>query len=258
MQIDVVRLRDFYASPLGVVTARLVSARLGELWPDVAGRRVLGLGYAVPYLGALVPDGVVSRRQAERVIALMPSHQGVHPWPVISRRGNLAALANETALPLADGAIDLILMVHYLETSESLKPMLREAWRVLADGGRLLVIAPNRTGSWAFFERTPFGYGRPYSVGQLEAVLRTHLFTPTRRSTSLFAPPMTSSAGLRALMAAESVGGRWWRRLGGVVLMEAEKRLYALNATVEPARARRLAPTPAVPTMNRNHKEPRP
>ena len=252
MQTDVVQLRDFYASPLGALTARLVSARLGEMWPDVTGRRVLGLGYAAPYLGALVPNGV-SRRQAERVIALMPSHQGVHPWPAHSPRGNLAALASETALPLADGSVDLALMVHYLETSESLKAMLRETWRVLADGGRLVVIAPNRTGSWAFFERTPFGYGRPYSVGQLEMVLRNHLFTPTRRTASLFAPPMTSSAGLRALIGAESVGGRWWRRLGGVVIMEAEKRIYALNSTVsEPARARRLAPTSALPTLNRN------
>ena len=40
-------------------------------------------------------------------------------------------------------------------------PLLRECWRVLRDDGRLLVVVPNRLGSWALFDHTPFGQGRP-------------------------------------------------------------------------------------------------
>ena len=30
--------------------------------------------------------------------------------------------------------------------------MMRELWRVLADGGRMIVVAPNRRGLWARFD----------------------------------------------------------------------------------------------------------
>ena len=64
MWIDVVDLRDFYASPLGQAARRMIRRKMRALWPDVTGQRVLGLGYAAPYL-----DGF--RDEAERVIAAM-------------------------------------------------------------------------------------------------------------------------------------------------------------------------------------------
>ena len=47
---DVVDLRDFYQTPLGAVTRQLLRARIRELWPDVRGQSVLGLGFATPSL----------------------------------------------------------------------------------------------------------------------------------------------------------------------------------------------------------------
>ena len=41
---------------------------------------------------------------------------------------------------------------------------------MLAPGGRVVFIVPNRSGLWARRDVTPFGYGRPYSLGQLEAL----------------------------------------------------------------------------------------
>ena len=74
MWTDVVDLRDFYVSTLGQVARRMVRRRLRELWPDVTGQNVLGLGYAVPYLNGF-------REEAERVLAAMPAGQGVLHWP---------------------------------------------------------------------------------------------------------------------------------------------------------------------------------
>ena len=55
--------------------------------------------------------------------------------------------------------------------------MMREAWRVLADSGRLIVVVPNRRGIWARFEqRSPFGHGHPYSQGQIKRLMRDSLF----------------------------------------------------------------------------------
>ena len=58
MYLDVVDLRAFYAEHLGQVAAGLIGARLRKHWPSLKGERLLGMGYATPYLPALA-DGAV-------------------------------------------------------------------------------------------------------------------------------------------------------------------------------------------------------
>ena len=89
-----------------------------------------------------------------------------------SLRPGLAALTDEFALPLADAAVDRVLLVHALEMSHEADALLREVWRVLASGGRLLAVVPNRRGLWARMDTTPFGHGRPCSRSQIVQVLR--------------------------------------------------------------------------------------
>ncbi|MEX1147923.1 MAG: class I SAM-dependent methyltransferase [Sphingomonadales bacterium] len=233
MHVEVTRLRDFYHTPLGRVTARLVGQRLATLWPDLRAMNVLGLGYAVPYLGALGHNALGQKNtRPTRIINLMAASQGVHAWTPggganETRGGNLAGIAEDAALPLADATMDRILMVHMFETSDRPRALLREVWRVLAPGGRLIVIVPNRIGVWSLLEHTPFGHGRPYSRGQFAATLTDHMFTPVTHTTALHAPPFTGRAGVRLLGALDRTGGKFWPGLGGVHIMEAEKRVYA-------------------------------
>ena len=138
--MDVVDLRNFYAQYLGVVARRFVGRGIRARWKDTHALRVLGIGYATPYLGLF-------REEAERCLALMPAPQGVVRWP--SSRPALAALVEEDELPLTDSAVDRVLLVHALEMSSDPVGLLREVWRVLAAGGRLLVVVPNRRGVWA-------------------------------------------------------------------------------------------------------------
>ena len=51
MSGEVHGLAEFYRAPLGRVAARLVGARVAELWPDVTGLEVLGLGWPHPIWG---------------------------------------------------------------------------------------------------------------------------------------------------------------------------------------------------------------
>jgi hypothetical protein len=122
--------------------------------------------------------------------------------------------------------------------------MLREIWRVLAGGGRLLVIAPNRRGIWARLDYTPFGLGRPYTMSQLSQLLRDEQFTPLGSDTALFIPPARRRMILRSAAAWERIGRRWFPTFAGVVLVEATKQIYAKPT---PARAphRRLVYAPA-------------
>ena len=55
----------------------------------------------------------------------------------------------EYDLPLPDLSVDRIVLVHALEMSDDAPSLVREIWRVLAPGGRLLLVIPNRRGLWA-------------------------------------------------------------------------------------------------------------
>ncbi|MBF0093508.1 MAG: methyltransferase domain-containing protein [Alphaproteobacteria bacterium] len=218
MWTDVIDLRDFYAGGLGQVARRMIRRRIRLIWPDVTGDRVAGLGFATPYLRQF-------KTEAERVFVIMPAAQGVLPWP--EGEPGLVALADETELPLPDRSVDRLLMIHTLESAEQVRALMRELWRVLADGGRLLVVVPNRRGIWARLERTPFGAGRPYSSTQLDFLLREAMFTPLRNEPALFVPPSWSRMLMGSAPAWEKIGERWFPTFAGVLLVEAAKRIYA-------------------------------
>lgn len=232
---DITDINSFYASRLGQVARRIIRRRLRSLWPDVRGLSVLGLGFATPYLRPF-------RDEAEQVVAVMPASQGVMAWPGDEPR--LVALADESELPMPDGSMDRVLLVHAVESSEQLRPMLREVWRVLAGGGRLLVVVPNRRGIWARLERTPFGHGLPYTPGQLSRVLRDNLFTPLESHPALFVPPVHSRMVLSSAPAWEQIGRRIFTTFSGVVMTEAVKQIYAAEATPTANRRRRYLPVP--------------
>jgi SAM-dependent methyltransferase len=235
MSSDVVDLRDFYRTGLGQIARRMIRGAIRQVWPDLRGMRLLGIGYATPFLPPMSAE-------TERTVALMPAALGVLGWAPEGR--NLVTLADESEFPFADYSIDRVLLVHALETTDQAGPMLKEIWRVLAGGGRLLVIAPNRRGIWARLDRTPFGSGRPYTLSQLSRLLRDEQFTPVGTGTALFIPPVRKRMLLRSAAAWERIGKRWFPTFAGVVLVEATKQIYAKPA---PARAprRRLVYAPA-------------
>ena len=222
MWTDVIDLRDFYQSPLGEVARRMISHQINALWPQVGqqatGLSVLGIGYATPYLQDF---GAQSRRAA----ALMPAAQGVLHWP--DDGPGLVALSSQSLMPFPDNSIDRILLVHALESSEQLRPMLREVWRILSENGRLLVVVPNRRGIWARVETTPFGHGHPFTPEQISRLMRDTVFTPLRGRRALFMPPLANGMALAAAPAWEKIGNRFLKGLAGVLLLEASKQIYA-------------------------------
>ncbi len=228
MTIDVVDLRDFYSQRLGVVARRFVSRGIRSRWAETAGQRLLGVGYATPYLGLF-------REEAERCLAFMPAPQGVVKWP--STRPALTALVDEHEFPLADSAVDRVLLVHALEMTQDAPALLREAWRVLASGGRLLAVVPNRRGLWARMDHTPFGHGRPYSRSQITNLLRDTWFTPTGWAEALYVPPIARGWFLRSAVAWERTGATISAPFAGVHIVEATKQVYrAIPARREKSR----------------------
>jgi SAM-dependent methyltransferase len=241
MSLDVIDLRTFYAQRLGVVARRVIGRGIRSRWNDTHTLRVLGIGYPTPYLGLF-------REEAERCLAFMPAAQGVMKWP--SAKPTLAALVEETELPLADSSIDRVLLMHALEMSQDAAGLLREVWRVLAAGGRLMAVVPNRRGLWARMDTTPFGHGRPYSRSQITALLRETWFTPTAWGEALYVPPISRGWFLRSAVAWERACATISAPFAGVHIVEATKQVYrAIPARREkrqlvPALEPVLAPSP--------------
>lgn len=234
MYLDVVDLRAFYTDRLGIIVRHLVAARLREFWPTTRDETLLGVGYATPYLRELSAEST-------RSIAFMPAAQGVVNWP--SRGPGATALVETDSLPLADASMDRVLVVHGLEVADNPGEQLREIWRVLAPGGRVLLVVPNRRGIWAWADKTPFGHGRPYTKGQLTELLRDTLFSPLAWSEALAVPPISRRPWLRTGTNWERIGRYLWPAFAGVIIVEATKQLYQgiparggrLKASIRPA-----------------------
>lgn len=239
MAVDVSDLRAFYSSPLGEVARRYIGRTILERWENCVGLSLMGLGYAPPYFAPF-------RERAMRVVAFMPAEQGVTNWPT---SGAIAsALVDPILLPLPDASIDRALLVHMLEMSDQPRLLLEEIWRVLAPGGRMILVVPNRGGVWARFDRTPFGHGLPYSRSQLRELLRETDFLPIHWAEALYAPPFMRPFLLRTSAAFETMGSRLALPGSGVHLVEATKQLYRPIAVRRSMRRAlpQFAPAPAV------------
>lgn len=217
MTSDVQRLIHYYRSPLGRISRTLVREQVMGLADDVRGKRILGLGFATPYLRfALEP--------AERVLAFMPARQGASAWP---REGpSRTVLCDPLEMPLTDAAIDLTIAVHALEHVADAEELMRELWRVTAPNGHLIIVVPRRRGIWAQRDNTPFGQGNPYSGGQLEKLLRDHSFVPVAWRDALFLPPFQSGLVLKSTRFFERFGRFFGPAMSGVICVMARKEAF--------------------------------
>jgi SAM-dependent methyltransferase len=240
---DVIDLKQFYATTLGEIACESIRSSIRQIWPAAKGDVVLGIGFTHPYL-------LHGMENAERVISCMPAPQGVIHWPL--DRPNLTLLGDEGELPFADNSINRVLVVHALENSEQVRRMMQEVWRVLTPTGRVLVVVPNRRGIWARSALSPFANGRPYTFQQLRNLLFDNSLTPLQTRSALFFMPTRWKFLLRSAKYLDRLGRIFYRYFGGVILMEAEKQIYAPTKQVRVQKyssARIYAPA-AKPVLN--------
>jgi SAM-dependent methyltransferase len=235
MTPDVARLIEFYRSPLGNISRALLRREIIRLAGSIRGQRVLGLGFATPYLRFAMAD-------AERVLAFMPGRQGASARP---REGpSHTVLCDPLEMPLTDASMDLIIAVHAFEHIADAEELMRELWRVAAPNARLVVVVPKRRGMWAAADNTPFGDGHPYSRGQLERLLRDHSFVPVQWRDALYLPPSQNSLLLKSTRFFERAGRIFGPALAGALVVLARKELFP--AVPRRRKAERLVRVPAL------------
>ena len=223
MHLDVGQVRNFYSETgLGGIVRRTLRDQIVKLWPDTRGQTVAGFGFTLPVLRPFLSS-------SRRVLSLMPAQQGVVSWPRSPQdEGNRSVLVDETRWPIATGLIDRLVVMHGLETSDNPTGLIDEIWRTLGPGGRAVFVVPNRSGLWARRDATPFGFGRPYSLMQLESLLQDHRFSPEKHISALYMLPSHKPFWLRT--------ARYWEGLNnqlpvpfaaGVLILEVSKRQHS-------------------------------
>lgn len=238
MRFDIDRLQAFYGSSLGRMAREMVDKRVGALWPSLNGLDVLGIGHAEALLERY-------RVGARRVVSAAPGEQGAERWPDEGR--SLTTLVEDERLPFPDALFDRIIVLHALEEAESPQRLLREIWRVAAPEARILIIVAHRRGLWSRAESTPFGHGRPYTRTQLNRLIEDAMFAPQASARALFAPPIGWGVITSAADAWERIGRVAWSGFGGVLMIEAMKRIYIEPG--KPVRGRRVVKVPQKRTL---------
>uniref|UniRef100_UPI0040481F6C methyltransferase domain-containing protein n=1 Tax=Yoonia sp. TaxID=2212373 RepID=UPI0040481F6C len=220
MHLDVLDLRNFYyRSALGRGAQKVIRDELTLIWPEAKGQTVVGFGFAVPLLRPYLKD-------ARRVIGLMPGPQGVMPWP--AGQPNTSVLCEDVFWPIQTGQVDKLVVMHGLETSDNPDALLDECWRVLGPGGRAVFVVPNRAGLWSRSDKTPFGFGRPFSLGQLDGLLRKHQFVTERSKSMLYQPPSHRRVWRKLAGLLERGGHKLpYITAGGVLMVEVSKQIAA-------------------------------
>jgi SAM-dependent methyltransferase len=233
MRFDIDRLQAFYGSSLGRMAQEMVDKRVGALWPSLDGLDVLGIGHAEALLERY-------RAGARRVVSAASGEQGAERWPAEGR--SLTTLVEDERLPFPDALFDRIIVRHALEEADSPQRMLREIWRVAAPEARILIIVAHRRGLWTRAESTPFGHGRPYTRTQLNRLMEDAMFAPQASARALFAPPIGWGVITSAGDAWERIGRVAWSGFGGVLMIEAMKRIYSEPG--KPIRGKRVVKVP--------------
>jgi len=234
MRTDILDLYHFYEESLGLCARDFIRNHIGSLWGEAENQTIVGFGYSTPYLCEFP--------KARRIIAMAPDAQGIIHWPRehtdikipetnpgqtknTAQPNNKACLIHEAFWPLPDRSVDKIILVHGLEEAREPKKLLREVWRVLADDGRLIIVAAQRRGFWAAFDVSPFAAGRPWLRAQLARLLERSLFIPLTWHRALHFPPVRRPLLLRWTSTIEKIGRRLWPGFCGVLIVEAGKDL---------------------------------
>jgi SAM-dependent methyltransferase len=131
--------------------------RLGRALRRLFGRTLLQIGHWAP--------GLLS---------------GASHWRtgVLGVAGDAQVICDFSALPLAPGSVDAVLLAHSLESAPSAHRLLREVDRVLTDRGQLLILGFNPNSLWGWRQRLmPWYPALPVktqllSIGRLQDWLR--------------------------------------------------------------------------------------
>lgn len=237
---DIANLEAFYNHRVGQVACRHIRSAIQERWSGGNGEQILGIGYSFPYL-----RGFSAKESQHQLFAMLPASLGMRAWP--SQQPSRSFVCHENEIPLASESMNRVLMVHALEYSDDVPGLLSEVFRILVPEGRAMLVIPNRLSLWARAELSPFSSGRPFNIKQIKRLLSDQYLMRIHTDTALFFPPTDSRLILGTAPLWEKIGPMILPHMGGVWLIELEKRVMAFaggNKQKSPSKSRAYIPVP--------------
>ena len=214
MLYDVGRIDKFYNGERGQIVAKLLRKDLSDIWR----LSKTGTNLAVGFPFYFFPEDSVCP-------VLMPTEIGGMAWA--HEQEIYSAIIDSNSWPLESDSMDSILITHALEFIPNQNSFLLEAGRVLKSAGKLIIMVPHRGGLWSRAETTPYGHGTPFSKGQIFSLLKNTGLRLEKCTSSLFLPPFADKLPKTVSNQIEFVGEHLLQLLGGVLIVEATKMVYA-------------------------------
>ena len=214
MLYDVSKINTFYNNSHGQMVAKLLREDLSNIWEPSKTTSNLAVGFPFYFF----PEDIICP-------VLMPVEIGGIAWA--HNQEIYTAIIDSNSWPLESDSIDCIFISHALEFITDHHSFLMEAGRVLKSAGKLILMVPHRRGLWLRTETTPFGHGTPFSKGQIFRLLKNTGLNPEKCTRSLFLPPFAYKLPEALTHQIEIVGEHLLQLLGGVLIVEATKMVYA-------------------------------
>lgn len=246
-QSAIIDLGDWLMQPAGDYICAWEQAQFDLLTADIFGFHALQIG--LPQLPALA---------ASR----MP-----HQWQTASSFPNQNTKARQAVvlvhdfeeLPFDSQSIDLIVLPHVLEFAKEPHQILREVDRILIPEGRVIITGMNRVSLWGgrqFFGRLIKRHFLPEEgefIGphRLRDWLKLLSMEVGQTRFGCYALPVNNEQWLQNSGMMESLGQRWWPRLGAVYMIEAVKRVRGMHLVGPALKQKRVRQTSAVPVANK-------
>lgn len=240
-------------SPLGAYLLAREQAYIDKTVADIFGYNALQIG--MPEIDLLRANRMPLRMTLERAGSPRDS-------PVVHVR------ADSAELPFASASIDLVLLPHALEFSETPHQILREVERVLVPDGHLVLTCFNPMSLWGvwhtFAGRGSYPWnGRFIHLLRIKDWLALLGFEMAGGAMGCYVPPCVSQKWLDRLGFMESAGDRWWPFSGAVTFLHAIKRVRGMRVITPTwprhARSKRLVTVPQkredqLAARDRNHR----
>ncbi len=183
-------------------------------------------GYHLLQIGGPSENTLLEASPISHCVRLSPEHGSVFKGPSV--QGKLQSL------PFLSHSADVVIMPHILEFAQEPTQLIAEVYRVLIEGGHLVLFGFNPLSFWGLSKLFRRSQNLPWRghflrMGKVQHWLRKAGFSIETRDTFIFRWPVETKAGEQREQFLEGVGQLCWPSLGGIYMIVAQKTAIPLQ-----------------------------
>ncbi len=228
------RLRGWYTRHVGRSLLEIEREQLDPVLNTL-------FGYHAIQVGCLLGDDLLASSRISHRVVMDPDK---------TEQLCTHVYAYPDAIPIMSDSADVVVLPHTLEFERAPHEILREVDRVLIPEAHVVILGFNPWSLWGvsalvlrLFGRkkkpSPPWCGRFLSLTRIKDWLALLGFEVVLVKPFFFRPPIQHQGVMRRLKFLESLGARFWPRLGGVYMLVARKRVATLTPVKPRWRPRR-------------------